>query len=269
MRATDFEYDGLYLSDFGCMICTFDENNIENIAAGSQITFNKTQTQRGQLHMLASTSYDDCIETEFSICKNPCTWNNNEDLYFTLQEQRELVRWLNRHQFLKFKLIDDAYSDLYFEGSFNVEKIELHGNVIGMHLFLTTNRPFALRETQIITFDISVPDGQYTIYDTSDEIGSSCAEIEITCRQSGELIITNSLDQRTTEIKGCMEGEIITMKDLIIESSIASHQETIMNDFNFHFIQITNSYKTRANTLTFSLPCSVVLKYNPSMKVGI
>ena len=41
MYATNFEYDGLKLSDFGMMICAFDSSGgIETVSSGADITFN-------------------------------------------------------------------------------------------------------------------------------------------------------------------------------------------------------------------------------------
>ena len=42
MYATDFEYDGRWLSDYNCIVCNFDgSSGTEIINAGSSIVFNK------------------------------------------------------------------------------------------------------------------------------------------------------------------------------------------------------------------------------------
>lgn len=271
MKALDFEYDGLNLSDFGCTICTFDSPGTENITMGSVITFNTTPVQGSNKFLLSNITYEECLESDFEICKNPCGIYNNEKMYFSVEEQRQIMRWLNRGEYLKFRILDDGYENIYYEGSFyNIEKIEVSGNVAGFHLYLKTNSPFAFHRTEEFKFDIVSVNGTYTIFDISDKIGYVYADMEITCNQSGTLRIINSVDNRTTEIKNCSAGEVISMNNMmIIETSLNSHKSSLMNDFNYQFPRISNSFSERGNTFTFSLPCSVVLKYTPVMKVGI
>lgn len=270
MNALDFEYDGLKLSEFGCTICTFDHSDNENTTMGSVITFNTTYVLGNNKFILNNIAYETCIEAEFEICKNPCNISDDSEMRFSVDDQRRIMRWLNRGEFLKFKIIDNEYENIYYEGSFyNIEKVEVGGNVIGFHLYLMTNSPFAFRNPEIFKFNIAAEDDFYTISDISDKIGYTYADLEITCKQEGTLRITNSIDNVTTEIKNCKIGEVITIENMIIESSLNSHKSTIMNDFNFKFVKISNSFSERTNRLTFSLPCSVVLKYTPTMKVGI
>lgn len=270
MKAMDFEYDGINLSDFDCVICSFDSPDIEEVTMGSEITFNTSYVRGNNKFMLNSIAYDSCLETEFCICKNPCDVFTEQDMNFSIDEQLQIMRWLNRGEYLKFILIDDEYRDIYYEGSFyNIEKIELSDYVIGFRLHLTTNSPFAFHNPEVFKFEITTLNNNFSIYDISNHIGYVYAEIEITCKESGDLRIINSFDDRITEIKNCSYGEKITMKDMIIESSLYSHQSTLMNDFNFRFLRISNRFRQRINKLSFSLPCSVILKYTPIMKVGI
>ena len=61
MMITDFEYDGLLLSDFGCIMCSFDSNGLETITNGSNITFNTSPILKGGKHVLTSTKYEKCL----------------------------------------------------------------------------------------------------------------------------------------------------------------------------------------------------------------
>lgn len=269
MNALDFEYDGLNLSDFGCVICTFDSIGTKDITMGSVVTFSTSYTAVSNRFMLDSTAYENCLEADFCICKNPCE-TPEEDLYFSTEEQRQIMRWLNRREYLPFRLPDDGYERLYYEASFHqIEKVEFAGEVIGLHLYLTTSSPFAFHDAEVFQFDITKAGGSYTIPDISDQIGYVYPEIEIICRQDGTLTLTNEFDKRVTEIENCSVGEALTMKNMMIESSKPEHTNTLMNDFNFVFPRISNKFMNHGNKLTFSLPCSVTLKYTPVMKVGV
>ena len=124
MYALDFEYDGQYLSDYGFIICTLGgSSDFDTVSAGSEITFNTVPKHRGKISGLAGTVYEENISTTFDICKNPDTY---EDLHISKDEYRGLMRWLNRHEFIKFRLLDSVSDETdvcYYNASFNVEKV--------------------------------------------------------------------------------------------------------------------------------------------------
>ena len=264
MVAYDFEYDGLNLSDFGYMICQFDSDSIKTISNGSKVTFNTVSMLNGAKHELTSAVYEECLESVFQICKNPC---GSDDFEISTDELRVLSRWLNRKGFYKFKILSDEYLDIYFEASFNISKIEINGKLYGLELEVKTNRPFALQEPKKVVIKNLVQNGEKIIKDYSDIEGYIYPEIEITINESGNLAIYNEIEDRTTYIKNCIAGEVIKMHYPIIESSISSHK--IQDDFNWNFFRIANTFKNSLNKLTISLPCTIELVYSPTAKIGI
>ena len=145
MKAFDFEYDNRNLSSFGMVICNFGSKGLNTISNGAQITFNTISTLDGSKHELTSVVYEDCLETTIQICKNYC---NSDVKEISATEFRELTKWLSRKRFLKFKILDEDYIDLYFEAAFNISRIEIDGRLIGLELQVITNRPFALKESR-------------------------------------------------------------------------------------------------------------------------
>ncbi len=184
-----------------------------------------------------------------------------------LEELCGLMNWLNRKEFHKFKLLDDEYIDLFFEASFNINKIEIGGKILGLELTMITNRPFALREPRILTIKNSIENGTKFIFDTSDEEGYIYPHTEITILKDGNLTIINSLDDKILSISNCSVGEIITLDYPIIQSSLQSHN--IQNDFNWNFFRIGNTFKNKRNDLTISIPCEIKVTYSPVTKTGI
>lgn len=266
MKANDFEYDGKSLSSYGFVICHFGgSNGLETISNGSQITFNTVPTQNGVKHNLIGTQYEDCLETTIQICKNSCFGDSMEISNF---EFRELVQWLNRKKFLKLKILDENYIDLYFEATFNISRIEMDGKLYGLELEVKTNRPFALKDPKIITIQNTEANGKYSINDTSHEEGYIYPKVEITIKQDGDLTIHNAIENRDTYIRNCKNGEIITMDYPIIKSFNSSHNN-IQNDFNWNFFRIANTYENSRNDLTISLPCTIKVEYSPVVKVGL
>ena len=305
MRAFDFSYNDKNLSDFGFVICSFDDKGLNTVSNGSQITFNTISTLSGTKHSLASTVYEDCLATTIQICKSSC---NSDVSAISSTEFRELTKWLNRKKFLKFKILDEDYIDLYFEASFNVSRIEMDGRLFGLELEVITNRPFALKEPRNINVKLNevygwkeykngvwqgyvtstnenayphdgVPtaDGYQRIYlgkvykgsinDTSYEEGYIYPHTEITINKDGNLKIYNAIEDRDTYIANCVANEVITMDYPIIQSSVPSHK--IENDFNWNFFRVANTFENSRNDLIVTLPCTIKIEYSPIVKVGL
>lgn len=263
MKAMDFYYNGKKLSDFGLILCRFDSKGLETIN-DVQIDFNVIPVLNGKKHRLVSTTYSTCLETTLQVCKHSCA---NDIQEITPTEHREIVKWLARNKFLKFKLLDENNIDIYHEAIINVSRIELDGKIVGFELNVTTNRPFALKEPRVILIKNTELNGTYSLNDTSYEEGFIYPFTEITIVESGNLEIHNAIENRTTYIGNCTAGEIITFDYPIIRSSISSHN--IQNDFNWNFFRIMNTYENSRNDLTISLPCTIKIEYSPIVKVGL
>lgn len=260
MDAADFMYDGLFLSDFGYTICHFDNaGGITTESAGSQLTFNRVAAGNGERYYLAGAHYDECFETNIDICK--CSEA------ITLDEYSSIMRWLNRKEYHELLIRTSEWDAVRYYGTFNVSKVEIDGRLIGFTLNFISNSPFGRMVQEEDTFVIQKAGGTIVIYDESDEIGFIYPDfMEIKCMSSGDLTITNSLDDRITSIKGCKNGEVITM-DGTVSSLSSSENRKILNDFNFMFPRIGNTATSSENIWTFSLPCEVRLKYSPIRKV--
>lgn len=264
MKSYDFEYDGLNLSDKGFIICKFSSDGIETFSNGSYITFNTVSTLRGSKHELSSTEYGECLATTLQICKHPC---RTEDAEISVDEMRDVMRWLNRKEFHKFKLLNDEYINIFFEASFNVSRVEINGKLVGFELDVITNRPYALHEPIPMTFKNLQENGVFKIHSQSDDEGYIYPEMEITINSDGNFEMFNDFENRTMRIANCKAGEVITVNYPIIQSSLDEHK--IQNDFNWKFFRIANTLRNRLNKITISIPCTIKLKYSPIVKVGI
>ena len=264
MKTYDFEYDGRRLSGFGFTVCNFDSEDIQTVSNGSQLTFNTVSAFNGQKFDLVSSEYTDYLTTTFQICKDPCEY---EDMKISLRLMRKIMTWLNRKSFHKIRILNPDYIGCYFEGSFNVSKIELGDDIVGFELEMITNRPFALGDDVVIEINNKEAGGTANISSESDEEGFLYPKAEITLAADGNLTITNAFDGRTMEILNCTSGETITLDYPVIQSSVPAHQ--IQNDFNWEFLRICRIYESVLNTYTISLPCKIKLTYAPIVKIGL
>lgn len=264
MKARDFSFDGKPLSSMGFILCKFDSGGLETID-GVQVTFNTIPTLNGKKHELISTQYEDCLESTLQICKYDCSSDIQE---ITATDYSKVSKWLLRHKFLKFKILDEDHINLYYEVAFtNINKIEIDGRLIGLELTLVTNTPFALKEPKTIVIKNATQNGKHSINDTSHEEGYTYPYVEIVIDEDGDLDIHNAIEDRNTCISNCVAGEVIIMDYPVITSSISSHN--IQNDFNWNFFRVANTYNNSRNDLTISIPCTMKIKYSPIIKVGI
>lgn len=266
----DFVFAGENLRDYGMIICDFDLSaGVKTVTAGSEINWNQVSTNNGTIHLSTNATYDSVLETTFHICKYTVDNNISNIEPLSFHEQRELFRWLNRKEPYLFRLISDedyTQSYVWFEGSFNISKIEINSKVYGYELHFVANRPFAVGDLEIIKMHFTETNNlSYSFDDESDEIGYIYPKlITIKCKSDGNLTIHNSIEDRTTEIKDCKDGEIITFDEFF--NITDSLNNAIQDRFNFLFFRIANSYTNRKNKVTTSLPCEITIEYYPIIK---
>ncbi len=264
MQFHNFEYDGVRLNDMGYTVCSFDSGGLQTTSNGSRIEFHTVPSSKGTRHDLTDTSYDECLSATIQICKIPL---QNKRQSINTHELRELMNWLNRKEFHKFRLLEEDYPNIYLEASFNVSKIEIEGTVYGLELEMITNRPFAIHEPVEITLNYTKPNEKKAVYPYSDEEGFLYPHTEIEVAADGDFTLKNDSDHQALFIAGCRAGELITLDYPIIASSLPSHK--IQNDFNWHFFRMANTFHNKKNTLSASLPCRITLTYSPVIKIQI
>lgn len=271
MYATDFVYDGEHLSDYGCIICTFDAaSGVNAVARGSELTFNTVPINDGYTHRLTSAKYDNCIEISIDICKDPdvCGYDYY-DRIISEHEHEKIVRWLNRKQFLPLNFKNDYDRVCYFDASFNIENIYINDILYGFRLSIHTNKPFGYGDEVKETIHNEQSDTSFVVENESDEIGYTFPQLKISFDQvAGDLTVVNEtyLSNFPMVIKGCSLGEVITIdcENQIISSTKKEHD--ICGDFNFRFFRLGNSYRTGENKIRISLPCTIEMTYKPIIK---
>lgn len=268
MYATDFEYDGQYLSDYNCIICNFDfSNGAVSASAGSTITFNKASRNNGKSFALTGTQYESCIEATFDICKDP---DLDDTKYFTNDEYRDLMRWLNRndgfHVFRIFPLEEDVET-CYYNASFNIEKIKIMERICGLRLKMVTDKPYGYGEEQKTTITTTRTQTlvERKVKDVSDDVGDICPSIKITCATSGNITINNITNGTSFTITGCAMNEVITVDGETLTLT-SSRGRNLYDNFNYQYLKLSNTIHNRVNKITISLPSTVVISYVPVIK---
>ena len=267
VRFSDFEYDGIALSDKGLAIVSFDGAQDDDIETDSQRTLNSISLFGGRYQPFVTSVFEDRLEVEFSIAKNYCE-DNKDNPYFSVREIEDIQYWLNRPTSHKFKILNEVeYADVYWEGSFNLQWIKVGEETAGFNATFISNRPYAIGEEVLCEKELG-GDEELILPDFSFDEGSIVPTVVIELKESGDLILTNIFNdvETKTEIKGCTSGEIITFDKLMqVSSSINSHN--IYNDFNWIFPKIYNVYGNTINKYKSNLNCDCKISYNPVRKV--
>jgi len=266
MLATDFRYDGQYLSDYHLIIVEFDApSNFTEAQVGANITFNKVSRAGGKKFSISSTTYDEALTTKFDICKDD-TYFNRGEMTFTDDEFRDIARWLIQPEYHEFCFIqDDDFGDIrYFNASFNIEKIMLNSQIVGIRVSMETDRPYAFgeKEEQTLTFAAANASASMTCF--SDLVGYVPIKMVVTCNESANFQIKNSTTNKTMLLKNCVSTEVITIdgeNQLISTDKSATHD--ICDDFNYEFLTLQNSLTSRTNTFTADHKCTLKITYRP------
>lgn len=265
MKITDFEYAGIKLSAKNCMICNFDSVGLDTVSIGANLSYTTVRDNNSYEQRKVSASYDDPEDITLQFCKNNC--NDVNDRTFSEEEIRDIAKWLNRESPEVFKPIyDKIYSGTYFKGFFNISKKILGKDVIGFEVTFSPNAPYGFCDYKK-SADLSAS-GTISINTDSDKIGYIYPNISITCKQAGDLTLTNTTTGEKTIIKNCSQNEIITISETKVITSSMAHS-TLSMDFNYVHPRLKTSYSSDLNIFSTSLPCTITFSYKSIRKVGV
>lgn len=206
--------------------------------------------------------------------------NYKEPMKFTLQlanedgsgisqeQERGLSRWLCKRGTYQWLFIqDERYSDIWIKCNMSNPQVWTVGGVKGFQCDVITSSSIAFSDER--EYNYTLTDSDKVIEDIfiyNDEEVLIYPEIEITMTQAGNLTITNSRESDTTYktiINNLVVGEVITIKDGDITSSINTHN--ILNDFNLMWLRLYDEN----NVLTFNLNCTVTIKFREYRKLVV
>lgn len=261
MYAEEFIFDNKVCSEFDLMICSFDNSN-SNGNMGANIEFITTSNPVcGKWRKLASKETKQ-LEFQFQVCKTDFS-------YIDAYERQAIQRWLvRRDTYKKLQFVQDDYEQVWFNAYVtSIEFVEVGNQVVGLTINWKCDASHGYGELYRYEYkDKSVLPLEF--YDNSDEEGYIYPNVEIDVTTDGTIEIHNFTEGRTFRIRNCQSGEkIIQNGDILqLSSSISSHN--VLNDFNFNFFRIVNSYETRKNVIATS-GCNITFSYYPIKKVGV
>jgi len=234
-----FVFDGKTSDDFGLIVCKFDGNEPSD-TSGGEIELTKTDSPiQNRWYKTGNANYSNPLQFSFQVVKS--TFEP-----FDAYEYSAINRWLVRKDGYKdFMITRLDYDNIHFNVQFNIEPVEVAGNIVGITVNGICDSPFGYN--QLITKTIEV-DGSttLTLLDMSDEIGYIYPDIEIDVKSACDVKITNVTENnRLFYIKNCIANEIINIDGKYLQISTTAISHDIYNDTNYMFPRIVNDYDKR------------------------
>lgn len=147
MFATDFVFNGQKASDYELVICSFDGGL--SAASGGEMEYAVVKPPNSDEYEFYGGQFNTVLEWNFSVMKNPCKYTEDEELFFSKYEERQLFKWLQkRDDYYWFRFLDDDSSEeIWYKVTINIIPHQFGGKTIGFDLTATANSSYGFSPT--------------------------------------------------------------------------------------------------------------------------
>lgn len=271
-----FEYNGKSSKDFGIMVGVFNSTS-DDIPMGLTRSVNRGEMTKYRYRANHyGATYDDVLEFELGIIKDPCKFNGN-DMKFSRSEIRAINAWLTSPQFPKlFHMIDydsDILRDDYVDYFCTITDVTATGagDIFTLTYTLTCDSPFGYSEakTHFIQKSDSV-DALFTVLNESDDLENYVyPTLKVIPTADGEVRVENLTDGGVLTIQA-----IANLTIYIDSSKLMMYDETkkLITFEDLGIDDIDNIYWFRlchgTNEIRITGDASVEITYRECRKVG-
>lgn len=255
MYATDFLFDTNRLSDFNCIICSFDGE--PEPASGGEIEFNVVKSPNKDRFLFYGAQFNTVLTWNFSICKNVCS---NNDMHFDQYEESMLAKWLLKTDGYKpFQFDQEGWEDIYYNVYINMKPRQVGGRTIGYDLTVTSDCGYGYSNeiTKIATINSSTP----LKFNVNNDINTVIYP-HIQIKGSGDFYISNENDSmyKPSEFSNVTTTIVMDCENDIIEGLSPTN-------FNWYFIRLIDGQNIIATNSKLNLELEI--KYRESRRIII
>lgn len=196
----DFTFMGKKLSDLNTKYISvdFDGGTDVNMAMDRDMEMGDSNRYKIEPNYFYD-KWNDTLEFELDIIKDPCRYTNQNDAIITKSERREITKWLTSSHFpewLMFSKTGDTADDAirYFGWFNNIESFSVNSQIFGLKLHFKCTTPFGYTDN-LITNVVCSTYKNVLISNNSDELNSYVyPSVEITPKTTGDIYICNMSD---------------------------------------------------------------------------
>jgi phage-related protein len=239
MVGTDFYYDGYKLSDFG-MIMTKPDGEQSFI---SRSLISNEQTPVKESLYIIGVNYDDTLQLDFCIIKDPCLYSDNGKL--SQMELNEIRKWLESPKTSKELKVENIFqyeeeTICYFGIFTDVQPFIVGTSCYGLNLTFKCNAPhgFSVPMTQILQYPNNKFEKEWQyVCSNGDKYDYVYPTIKVYINQSAgsnsTLSITNKSDNEQSLTIKLPDKEYITID--CKNKQILSHSNRIIPLYDLGF----------------------------------
>lgn len=267
MTPVDFEYDGQRMSTFGLVFGNIDGSPSDDHPLFSSKKVNSFKQNATNKNRLTNINYDDVLEIEFTMIKNPC---DQSEFYLTDTEIRKIELWLTKNQYKEFiPLYDDSsfWDMCLYTITTQIKANRIGPHIAGLTVTMVANAPYGFTNVFKQKYQINPSIDSFTINPISD--GPELiypSQFVITIQKEGRFELLNSADpENNIIINNCKTGEVITLdcENKLITSD--KEHKTLFKDFNYSYPRLVPNVD---NIFTSDSYCYVYTEYQAIRKGG-
>ena len=259
MYAKDFIFDSHRLSDYNCMICSFDSNN-DSPASGGEIEFNVAKSPNRDKFNFYGSKLNSVFTWNFSICKKICDDNQND--YFDQYEESMLAKWLLKldgYRYLQFD--QDGYEDIFYKVQINnMIPHQISGRTIGYDLTVISNCGYGFSD--LITKNTTISSATPLKLMVHNDLDSVIFPY-ITITGSGNFYVSNDSDisQNISTGKASQFTNVSSVLEMDCENDIITGCNP--DNFNWYFLRLVDG----ENIISTNSTLNIEIKYREIRRV--
>lgn len=248
--------------EFGVIAVYFGNATTSNLQSGQETSLKTEKAGKSLNWEILSQDYSKPISFALQICKRDFS-------PFEPEHERALSKFLCRRGEYGWLFIQDKrYADIWIRANISNPQIFWTNGVNGIQYTVTLDSSLAYSSEINHNFEIKHPGDSYSFFVNNDEQVLIYPDMVITVPSNGTLKITNSQELDTSyssDFKNLTTNEVISIHHELPDITSSKSSHNIWNDFSLKFPRLYDGL----NTLTFSLPCKVTLKYREHRRLVI
>lgn len=269
---TSFEYNGKSSDDFGIILASIGENDEFAMGLNRDVIRGSLNKCRSQVNHIG-TKYSDVLSFPFSIIKNPCSHDGQEEMLFTRSEVRQINAWLTSPEFPKLLHFNDSDEYIaYFAIITDVTDGAIGDKVYSLTYTVTCDSPYGYSDliTKTVENSSSTSSTSFVVSNTSDDLVNPVyPTITITPHSTGIISIQSNTDSGkilTITAKKELDITINTRLQMFYDSvGLLDFEDIGLSDESDIYIPCLLQGD---NNFTVTGDCAVTFSYRCPRKVG-